>query len=217
MAEIDLLRRYPRTKRCVSARAGVKTPENLSKAMAFEFDYFDGSRDTGYGGYHYDGRWLPIAEDVVRHYGLNSSSRVLDIGAAKGFLMRDLMTVCPGIQVFGIDISAYALANADIACAGRMSRATAKALPFTDNQFDLALSINTIHNLDEDDCVAALREIQRVAADAYVQVDAWCDEAQRELFLEWMLTAKTYGEPAYWLRLFVASGYTGDYYWTITE
>jgi SAM-dependent methyltransferase len=217
MAEIDLLRRYPKAKRCISARASAKTPENLTKALAFEFDYFDGSRETGYGGYFYDGRWIPIAEDFVRHYRLNASSRVLDVGAAKGFLMRDLMSVCPGIQVFGIDISAYALSNAESACKGRLCRATAQSLPFADKEFDLAISINTLHNLDENDCITALGEIQRVAKKAYVQVDSWCNEVQRNLFLEWMLTAKTYGEPEYWYRLFAAAGYTGDYYWTITE
>jgi hypothetical protein len=46
------------------------------------------SRDTGYGGYRYDGRWLPIAEDMIAHFGLRPGDRVLDVGAGKGSSSR---------------------------------------------------------------------------------------------------------------------------------
>ena len=73
--------------------------------------YFDGTRDEGYGGYKYDGRWKPVCEAVVRRYSLNSKSKVLDLGCAKGFFLADLMVVCPGITVRGIDISEYAISH----------------------------------------------------------------------------------------------------------
>ena len=57
----------------------------------FGVTYFDGTRDQGYGGYKYDGRWKPICEAVVSRYGLNSRSRVLDLGCAKGFFLSDLI------------------------------------------------------------------------------------------------------------------------------
>src|SRR6185436_8032635 len=91
--EVNLLARYPKAKRNVKARLGK--------------EYFDGTREQGYGGYRYDGRWLPIAEDIVRHFGLSAGDRVLDVGCGKGFLVKDLMKVCPGLEAFGIDISEY--------------------------------------------------------------------------------------------------------------
>lgn len=212
-----MLRRYPRSLRNVERRLSAKKPENIAKAMAFEFDYFDGERETGYGGYRYDGRWLPIAEDFVDHYNLTSNSRVLDVGAAKGFLMRDLMHVCPGIEIYGLDVSTYAIANAHPDVSGLMIQGSADGIPLSSQSFDLAISINTIHNLDQESCIMALAEIERVASAAYVQVDSWFNEKQRELFLDWMLTAKTYGDPDYWRDLFMTAGYSGDYYWTITE
>ena len=51
----------------------------------------------------------------------------------------------------------------------------------------------------------------------FVQVDAYRNEAERDLFEAWMLTAKTYCRPEEWLKLFSEAGYTGDYYWTILE
>jgi hypothetical protein len=48
-------------------------------------------------------------------------------------------------------------------------------------------------------------------------VDSWLDETQREKFERWQLTALTYSDPEGWRRLFREAGYTGDYYWTLTE
>src|SRR5271166_5212746 len=51
----------------------------------------------------YDGRWIPIAEDMIEHFGLKPGDRVLDVGCGKGFLVKDLLKVCPGIEAFGLD------------------------------------------------------------------------------------------------------------------
>ena len=69
MPEINLLARYPSAKRNVKARLDNKD-ENRAIAMKFGKEYFDGAREQGYGGYYYDGRWVPIAEDIVRHFCL---------------------------------------------------------------------------------------------------------------------------------------------------
>src|SRR6185436_11136373 len=78
----------------------------------FGKDYFDGDRRYGYGGYRYDGRWRPFAEELARHYGLQAGQRVLDIGCGKGFLLHDFREVVPGLEVSGLDISPYAIENA---------------------------------------------------------------------------------------------------------
>ena len=108
MAEINLLAKLPNTKRNLVQRHAAQTLENVTIAKQYGEQYFDGARDVGYGGYRYDGRWIPVAEDIVRHFGLEPGDRVLDVGCAKGFLVKDLMKVCPGLEVFGLDISEYA-------------------------------------------------------------------------------------------------------------
>ena len=110
MAEINLLRHYPPAKRKMAAPRSVD-PANRAAALKFGAEYFDGPREQGYGGYHYDGRWVPIARDIVTHFGLKPGDRVLDVGCAKGFLVKDLMGVCPGLRVYGLEISEYAIRN----------------------------------------------------------------------------------------------------------
>ena len=215
MTELNLLDRYPRAKRPIAERAAA-VPLQREVAKRFGREYFDGDRTQGYGGYRYDGRWVPIAERLRDHYGLKAGDRVLDIGCAKGFLLFDLEQVVPGIQTYGLDISHYALTHAmpDL----RLLRATADALPFADRSFHLVISINTIHNLDLERCKQAIREVERVsAAHKYIQVDSWLTEQQHQDFERWQLTAVTYFAPDGWRRLFQECGYTGDYYWTLTE
>lgn len=217
MAEINLLKTYPKAARDISGRLDGKEA-NRALALKFGFEYFDGPREQGYGGYRYDGRWVPIAETVVAHFGLKPGNRVLDVGCAKGFLVKDLTDVCPGLQVYGLDISNYALTHAHRDVAGRAVRGSCDALPFDDGAFDAVICINTIHNLEPKRCAAAIRELQRVSQGrAFIQVDAYRSAAERQMFEDWMLTARSYWMPEEWTSVFAACGYTGDYYWTILE
>jgi SAM-dependent methyltransferase len=218
MAEVDLLRRYPRARRNIEKRHAAQTEQNIRLARQYGREYFDGSRDTGYGGYVYDGRWIPIAHDIVEHFGLTAGSRVLDVGAAKGFLVKDLAIACPGLEAFGLDISEYALRHCEPEVVGRLHLGSADALPFPDDSFDAVISINTLHNLERDRCIVALQELMRVSrGGCYVQVDSYRNEEERELFLSWVLTARTHDYPDGWRELFAEAGYTGDYGWTIVE
>lgn len=216
MPEIDLLSKLPRGKRNVTARATAKTPEMIAISRQYGREYFDGPREYGYGGYRYDGRWIPVARDIVAHFRLKPGDRILDVGCAKGFLVKDLMHICPGLEAFGLDISEYALMNCEPEVVGRLHLGVADRLPFPDNSFAAALSINTIHNYDRDGAIRCLKEIQRVSSGrAFVQVDSYHTEEQRNLFLDWVLTAKFHGYPAEWRAVFAQAGYTGDYYWTL--
>src|SRR3954465_7425183 len=180
MAELNLLSALPRGKRSVTARAHAKTEEHIRISRQYGELYFDGPRTYGYGGYRYDGRWVPVAEDMIRHFALKPGDRVLDVGCAKGFLVKDFMKACPGLEAFGLDISEYALMHCEPETVGRLHLGDARKLPFPDNSFDAVISLNTIHNLDRPDLITALREIERLApGKGFVQVDAYRTPEQK--------------------------------------
>jgi len=216
MERIELLRRLPTTRRNIAARGAVKDPSVIAVARQFGETYFDGPRDYGYGGYAYDGRWRPVAEDIIVHYGLSARSRFLDVGCAKGFLVKDMMEECPGLEAFGIDVSHYAITHCHPDVVGRLHIGDARSLPFPDASFDVVVSINTLHNLERPGVIQALQEIARVGrGHAFVQVDSYHSEEQKRLFEEWVLTAEYHDYPAGWLRVFAEAGFSGDYDWTV--
>jgi cyclopropane fatty-acyl-phospholipid synthase-like methyltransferase len=216
MAEINLLDCLPQVKRDPKARAASKTQEDRTIAKRFDRDFFDGDRKHGYGGYRYDGRWLPVARRMIEHYQLGSEARILDVGAAKGFLLYDFLQILPDATVQGIDVSVYAKEHAHEGMGELIDIGSADKLPYADNSFDLVVSINSIHNLPLEQCKRALREIERVSrAHKFVTIDAWRTEEEHQRLLDWILTAETYMSVEDWHRTFAEVGYTGDSWWFI--
>lgn len=215
--EIDLLAKYPRTQRKVMERGSEKTEEDRQIARRFGKEFFDGDRRQGYGGFYYQSRfWEPVIPDFQQHFNLKAGSRVLDVGCAKGFMLYDMHRLIPGIEVIGMDISEYAIRNAKEEIAPYLQTGDARSLPFNDNSFDVVISINTVHNLECDECAKALREIERVSRrGAFITVDAYRNDEEHERMNAWNLTARTFMHVDEWKAFFKEVGYTGDYYWFI--
>jgi len=213
--EIDLLINYPKTKRDTSARASEKNDEVRSIARKFDIEFFDSDRKYGYGGFSYNKKfWSPVVPTFQKYWGLKLSNSVLDVGCAKGFMIYDFLQQIPGLKIRGIDISNYAIENAKQEVKERVSVANANNLPFENDTFDYVISINTIHNLELNECKKALREIQRVSRiSSFITVDAYTNESEKQKMFEWNLTAKTILSVEEWKNVFKEVGYTGDYYW----
>ena len=92
----------------------------------------------------------------------------------------------------------------------------AKKWDFEDNSFDLVISINTIHNLELDECRKAIKEISRVSnKGSFITVDAYRNSEEKKRMYDWNLTAKTILSVEEWKKLFKELKYNGDYYWFI--
>jgi protein-L-isoaspartate(D-aspartate) O-methyltransferase len=128
----------------------------------------------------YDGRWRAVADAMVRHYGLETGARILDVGCGKGFLLHDFTQALPGVEVAGLDISDYAVAEAKEEVRPFLQVGHANALPFPDRSFDLVISITTLHNLQCFDLDRSAREIERVSRKhKYIVVESYRNEEEK--------------------------------------
>ena len=215
--EIDILVNYPKVKRDLSVRLESKSQESRAIGRKFGFDYFDGDRNHGYGGFNYLQRfWQPVIPTIIENYQINNSSAVLDVGCAKGFFLYDLKQKLPGISINGVDISEYAIENAKPEIKDFLQVANATKLPFKDDSFDFVMSINTVHNLNREDCAISLQEIERVSrGDSFITVDAYRNDEEKARMEAWNLTALNMMAVDEWKEFFLEIGYTGDFYWFI--
>jgi len=213
--EIDLLENYPKAKRNLEERLASKNESDRAVAREFGREFFDGDRNHGYGGFNYMPRfWQPVIPTFTEYWNLTAASSVLDVGCAKGFMLHDLSTLIPGITVKGIDISDYAIKNTMDDMRVHTQVANATELPFPDNAFDVVISINTVHNLDLQECGEALEEIERVSrGKSFITVDAYRNEEEKERMYAWNLTAKTIMSVDEWIKFFKDVNYNGDYFW----
>jgi len=213
--EIDLMRNYPKTARDPKARGASKTEADRALAREFGEAFFDGDRSHGYGGFRYNARfWGPVVPDFQAHFGLKAGSKILDVGCAKGFMLHDMQRLIPNLQVYGVDISDYAIKHAKEEVRTHCQVANVTDLPFDNDSMDVVFSITTVHNLEGVELVKALQEIERVArCGSFITVDAYRNDEEREAMLAWNLTAKTILHVDEWKELFKDVGYTGDYYW----
>jgi len=217
MAEIDFMSvLHKSTQRDYLAR--VNDPD-FPKAKAaelakrFDFDYWDGDRRICYGGYRYlEGRWEKVARAMAEHYQLPAKPKILDIGCGKGFLLYDFLKVIPDAEIYGIDISPYAIANCKEQIRDRLQVGSATALPWPDNHFDLVISINTLHCLHAYDLDPALREMERVGkTNKYLCVESWRNQAEKANLLYWQVTCEAFNTPEAWHWWFKQTGYSGDH------
>ncbi len=181
-------------------------------AKKYGYDYWDGDRKYGYGGYYYDGRWRSVAEKIAKHYKLQAGQRVLDVGCGKAFLLYELTQVVPGLEVVGIDISEYGIQNAKEEVRECLQIAEAQNLPFEDDSFDLVISLTTLHNLKIFDLKKAVQEIERVSrGNSYIMVESFRNDKEEVNMLYWQLTCASYYSVEEWEWLYREWGYTGDY------
>lgn len=203
---------HKKTKRDYIGRMVNDKVQCMLKAKEYEFDYWDGDRRYGYGGYRYDGRWKPVAEQLIKLYGLGSHSRILDVGCGKAHLLYELQQLLPDAECVGFDVSQHGIADAPEAIRPNLFRYRAQdPYPWGDGHFDLVLSLGCLHNLRVFELGAALSEIERVGRQKYVMVESYRNEQELFNLQCWALTAEAFFDTAEWIWLYRHHGYNGDY------
>jgi protein-L-isoaspartate(D-aspartate) O-methyltransferase len=182
-------------------------------AKGWSYDYWDGDRRINYGGYRYlPGRWEKVAEALVHHYDLPDNPKILDVGCGKGFLLFDFLKVRPDAQIYGIDISEYAIENSKEEIRDRLQIGNATDLPWPDDYFDLVISVNAFHNLYNYELADALREFERVGKEhKYLCVESYRNESEKVNLLYWQVTCEAFCTPKEWEWWFEYAEYSGDH------
>ena len=212
MKEIDFMSSlHKSTKRDYLSRVNDSDypKEKASKlAKKFDFDYWDGDRRICYGGYKYiPGRWEKVARKMIKHYKLNSNSKILDIGCGKGYLLYEFTKLIPEIKIFGLDISKYAVKNSKKEVSNFIKLGNATILPYESNFFDLVISINTLHCLNSYELDSALREMERVGKlNKYLCVESYRNEKEKVNLLYWQVTCEAFNNPKAWKWWFKSTG-----------
>ncbi len=181
-------------------------------AKKFDYDFFDGDRKYGYGGYKYDGRWKLVAQKMVDFYHLQPGQSVLDVGCGKAHLLYELMQLVPGLKVKGIDVSQYAISHTIEGIQPYLSIGRAQELDeFGDNEFDFIISLNALHNLYIYDLMKAIRDIERICKNSYIVVESYRTEEEKVNLMYWQLTCECFFTVKEWEWIYQECGYTGDY------
>jgi hypothetical protein len=204
MREFDALRSLPSpiTPRNVDER-------DIHSRIAASYrdrEFFNGARKNGYGGLFDDGRWKPVAADLIADYTLTATSRVLQIGCELAFLLHQLELM--GIRACGTETSRYAIEHADFP----VMRAPCMRLPFRRQNFDLVLAIGPVYTLNLADAIACLREIERVGrGKSFITLGAYETREEFRLLSRWSLLGCTILKKDEWLAVLEHAGYRGDY------
>ncbi len=213
--EIDLLNSIKKIKRDTKLRAKTKTNEQKEKALKFGWEYFD-KKGICYNGYTYDGRWKQVVKKFIDFYKLKKNDKILDLGCAKGYLLYDFFYEMPSLNLYGIDISRYALSCCPPEIKKSVKYGNAKNLSmFPDNYFDLVISINTIHSFKTiKETEKAVSEIQRVSKGrSYIVADSYKNSYEKKRMEEWQVAGHIVISENQWFEIFKKTNFTGDYFW----
>lgn len=206
-------------KKPVKVRAKVaKVRTVINKMHAWELgkEYYDGKRVNGYGGFKYDGRWQKLLPQIIKRYKLTKKSKVLDLGCKKGFLLKDLNILIPGIKSYGIENHSYAL-NKSVKCKSKLIKSDYYKIPFKNKYFDFVIAFNSLYMQNLGDVIKSLKEIERVSKQSYIVLASGENDEERNKFYKWTLIGTSILLKKEWKTLFKKIKFKGDYYFSSSK
>lgn len=206
-----ITKNHKSTKRNYGARM-ISTKSNTMKiSKKYGFDYWDGNRKFGYGGYYDDGRWKSVAKKIIKKYKLNNKSKVLDIGCGKGYLVKELSLALNSKNIYGLDISRYAINKSPKIIRKNLKIFDARKKIDFNKKFDLVISINLIHNFELKDVFSFLKNIISISKKSYISTESYRNEKELYNLQCWALTCESFFSNKEWKWILSASNYNRDY------
>ncbi len=203
---------HQKTKREYLPRMIDNKLEAMKVAKKYDHNYWDGDRRYGYGGYKYDGRWITVAEALIKLYNLKPDAKILDIGCGRAHLLCELKKLLPDAHIVGFDSSQAAIDGAPELIKEYLYIYKAQyPYPYGDSYFDFVLSLGTLHNLKLFELQSALKEIERIGKQKFIMVESYRNDTELFNLQCWALTCESFFEVSEWIWLLKHFGYTGDY------
>ena len=130
----------------------------------FDKDYFENGIATKKSNYR-DYSWQRLGSQFQRTaqhiVDLFKPERTLDVGCAKGFLVKALDEL--GVDAYGIDPSVYAVSNAHPDVGDKINLDTAQSIPYPDNTFDVVTCLDVMEYVPIKEVTKTLKELLRVS------------------------------------------------------
>lgn len=201
------------TKRDYLPRMVDSKVDCMKIAKQYAKEYWDGDRRYGYGGYKYiPGRWRPVAQALIETYNLKAESKILDVGCGKGYLLHEMLLIEPGLEVKGFDVSISGIEDAtELVKPDLFLHKAQDKYPYNDDEFDLVISMGTLHNLRLPELKSSLEEIERVGKQGYIMLESYRNDQELFNLQCWALTCESFFDAEAWVWLCKHFGYNGDY------
>lgn len=140
-------------------------PAKIKKlSQVYDSDYFENGPQTKKSNYR-DYSWERLGSYFQRtasHIKEKfNPSTALDVGCAKGFLVKALDEL--SVDAYGIDPSIYAVTKADDVIADKIQMEVAQSIPYPDNTFDVVTCFDVLEHVPVQQVPKALKEMFRVS------------------------------------------------------
>ena len=206
-----ITKNHKNTKRNYDARMISTKPHVMKISKKYGFHYWDGNGKFGYGGYNDDGRWKSVAKKIIKKYKLTNKSKVLDIGCGKGYLVKELSLALKSKNIYGVDISNYAINKSPKIIKKNLKVFDARNKFNFNKKFDLVISINLIHNFELKDVFKFLKNVVSISKNSYISTESYRSEKELYNLQCWALTCESFFSDKEWRWIFNNSHYYRDY------
>lgn len=175
--------------------------------------FFDGKRSFGYGGYRYDGRWIPVAKKIIQKFKLKNNSKILQINCEKGYLLHDLRLLNKTFNIHGVETSEYAKAKAHNKVRKNIKICKDYTnLKFENNYFDFVICLGAVSYHGLKDAIQLIREIKRVSkSKSFINFASFKTPKDYWLIRDWTVLGNCILHEREWKKLMKHLDYKGAY------
>lgn len=118
--------------------------------MKYDEDYFERGIVTGLSNYS-NYRWIPeltipMVMTMIDFLGINRTDKILDYGAAKGYIVKAFKWL--GRHAIGVDVSMYAINNCDKEVEDRIFHVDSLPNLFEDFSFEWIIAKDVFEHID---------------------------------------------------------------------